>query len=82
MREMPPARKPSRRADNPSQAKSWRSAEARRSPAQVQLVSALRLASKALAFRRGLLGNRRTTCDSPQDVASMLYKDGCVSSAM
>lgn len=43
---------------------------------------AIRLASKALDFRRKLLGNRLKTCDSQYDVASMLLQDGHVSSAM
>lgn len=49
---------------------------------QGRSTDALRLASKALAFRRKLLGNRLKTCDSQYDVASMLLKDGHVSSAM
>ncbi|KAI1147262.1 P-loop containing nucleoside triphosphate hydrolase protein [Nemania diffusa] len=40
--------------------------------AQGRKTEALRLASKALAFRRRLLGNRLKTCDSQYDVASML----------
>jgi tetratricopeptide (TPR) repeat protein len=43
---------------------------------------ALRLASKALAFRRKLLGNRLKTCDSIYDVASLMYKKGNTASAM
>ncbi|KAI0973577.1 P-loop containing nucleoside triphosphate hydrolase protein [Xylaria arbuscula] len=43
---------------------------------------ALRLASKALAFRRKLLGNRLKTCDSQYDVASMLLDEGHVGSAI
>lgn len=35
---------------------------------------ALRLASKALAYRRRLLGNRFTTCDSMHDVATLLME--------
>ncbi|KAK4116309.1 TPR-like protein [Canariomyces notabilis] len=50
--------------------------------AQGRLAEALRLASKALAFRRKLLGNRLKTCDSQYDVASMLHKDGHTSSAI
>ncbi|UNI18783.1 hypothetical protein JDV02_005033 [Purpureocillium takamizusanense] len=50
--------------------------------AQGRLVDALRLASKALAFRRQLLGNRLKTCDSQFDVASMLLKQGHESSAI
>ncbi|KAH6887138.1 P-loop containing nucleoside triphosphate hydrolase protein [Thelonectria olida] len=49
--------------------------------AQGRSTDALKLASKALAFRRKLLGNRLKTCDSQYDVASMLLKDGHVSSA-
>jgi tetratricopeptide (TPR) repeat protein len=43
---------------------------------------ALRLATKALAFRRKLLGNRLKTCDSLYDVACMLLLEGHTSSAM
>jgi len=50
--------------------------------AQGQLSEALRLASKALEFRRMLLGNRLKTCDSQYDVASMLARDGHASLAM
>ncbi|RKK17490.1 hypothetical protein BFJ66_g1037 [Fusarium oxysporum f. sp. cepae] len=50
--------------------------------AQGRPTDALRLASKALAFRRKLLGNRLKTCDSQYDVASMLLKEGHVSSAI
>ncbi|KAF4459095.1 tetratricopeptide repeat-containing [Fusarium albosuccineum] len=50
--------------------------------AQGRSTDALRLASKALVFRRKLLGNRLKTCDSQYDVASMLLKEGHVSSAM
>jgi tetratricopeptide (TPR) repeat protein len=50
--------------------------------AQGRHTEALRLASKALAFRRQLLGNRLKTCDSQYDVASMLLDGGHVSSAM
>lgn len=50
--------------------------------AQGRPTDALRLASKALAFRRKLLGNRLKACDSQYDVASMLLKEGHVSSAM
>jgi tetratricopeptide (TPR) repeat protein len=50
--------------------------------AQGRPTEALRLASKALAFRRSLLGNGLKTCDSQYDVASMLLDDGHVSSAM
>lgn len=37
---------------------------------------ALRLATKALSFRKKLLGNRLKTCDSMYDVASMLLEEG------
>ncbi|KAK1246392.1 hypothetical protein MKX08_000194 [Trichoderma sp. CBMAI-0020] len=50
--------------------------------AQGRSTDALRLASKALEFRRRLLGNRLKTCDSEYDVASILLKEGHVSSAM
>lgn len=50
--------------------------------AQGRTTDALRLASKALAFRRKLLGNRLKTCDSQYDVACMLLKEGHASSAM
>ena len=50
--------------------------------AQGRPTEALRLASKALAFRRQLLGNRLKTCDSQYDVASMLLDAGHVSSAV
>ncbi|KAJ9144548.1 Tetratricopeptide repeat-containing [Pleurostoma richardsiae] len=49
--------------------------------AQGRPAEAMRLASKALTFRRKLLGNRLKTCDSQYDLASMLVKDGHVSSA-
>lgn len=49
--------------------------------AQGRPTDALRLASKALAFRRQLLGNRLKTCDSQYDVASILLEDGHISSA-
>jgi tetratricopeptide (TPR) repeat protein len=44
--------------------------------AQGRIDDALRLASKALIYRRRLLGNRFTTCDSMHDVASLLMEDG------
>lgn len=50
--------------------------------AQGRSTEALRLASKALVFRRKLLGNRLKTCDSMYDVASMLLDDGHTSSSM
>jgi tetratricopeptide (TPR) repeat protein len=43
---------------------------------------ALRLASKALAFRQRLLGNRLKTCDSLYDVASILHMQQHAASAM
>lgn len=43
---------------------------------------ALHLASKAQAFRQRLLGNRLKTCDSMYDVASILYLQQHVASAM
>ncbi|KAI0024434.1 P-loop containing nucleoside triphosphate hydrolase protein [Xylariomycetidae sp. FL0641] len=43
---------------------------------------ALRLASKALAFRQRLLGNRLKTCDSLYDVARILHMQGHLASAM
>lgn len=43
---------------------------------------AVRLASKALAFRQNLLGNRLKTCDSLYEVASLLYQQGNIASAM
>lgn len=42
---------------------------------------ALRLASKALAFRQRILGNRLKTCDSLYDVASLLFERGNEASA-
>jgi hypothetical protein len=50
--------------------------------AQGRSAEALRLASKALAFRRELLGNRLKTCDSLYDVAGMLKAEGHVGSAV
>ena len=49
---------------------------------QGRLDEALRLASKALAFRQRLLGNRLKTCDSLYDVASLLHIHGNTASAM
>jgi tetratricopeptide (TPR) repeat protein len=43
---------------------------------QGRLDDAVRLASKALTFRRQLLGNRLKTCDSQYHVASLLYQQG------
>ncbi len=50
--------------------------------AQGRKGEALRLATKALAFRRGLLGNRLKTCDSLYDVAGMLWGEGKAGSAV
>ncbi|KAG9254828.1 P-loop containing nucleoside triphosphate hydrolase protein [Emericellopsis atlantica] len=50
--------------------------------AQGQPTDALRLASKALSFRRKLLGNKLKTCDSQYDVACMLLKEGHENSAI
>jgi tetratricopeptide (TPR) repeat protein len=50
--------------------------------AQGRRGEALRLATKALAFRRGLLGNRLKTCDSLYDVAGMLWGEGKTGSAV
>jgi tetratricopeptide (TPR) repeat protein len=49
---------------------------------QGRLDEALHLASKALAFRQRLLGNRLKTCDSLYDVASLLHMHGNTASAM
>jgi tetratricopeptide (TPR) repeat protein len=49
---------------------------------QGRLEEALRLASKALAFRRKLLGNRFKVCDSLYDVADMLQRLGNAASAV
>ncbi|KAI9658288.1 MAG: hypothetical protein M1821_002421 [Bathelium mastoideum] len=43
---------------------------------------ALRLASKALAFRQKMLGNRLKTCDSLYDVATMLHEQQKLASAV
>jgi tetratricopeptide (TPR) repeat protein len=50
--------------------------------AQARLDDSMRLASKALAFRQKLLGNRLKTCDSLYDVAGLLRQQGNVASAM
>jgi hypothetical protein len=50
--------------------------------AQNRLDDAIRLSSKALAFRQRLLGNRLKTCDSLYDVASLLHIQGNIASAM
>ncbi|TPX16451.1 uncharacterized protein E0L32_003745 [Thyridium curvatum] len=44
--------------------------------AQGRVTEAIRLSSKALAFRQSLLGERLKTCDSRYDLACMLLKDG------
>lgn len=44
--------------------------------AQGRRSDALRLASKALAYRKKLLGNRFAVCDSMYDVADLLSVDG------
>lgn len=49
---------------------------------QGKLDDALRLSSKALAFRRQLLGGGLKTCDSLYQVASLLQLRGDLSSAM
>ncbi len=49
---------------------------------QGRLNDALRLSSKALAFRQQLLGNRLKTCDSLYLVASLLQKRDNLPSAM
>lgn len=49
---------------------------------QGRVDDALRLASKALAFRQKLLGNRLKTCDSLYDVACILDLQGHSASAM
>lgn len=49
---------------------------------QKRFDEALRLASKALNFRKELLGDRLKTCDSLYDVASLLYIHGNSASAM
>lgn len=50
--------------------------------AQGRAGDALRLASKALAFRQRLLGNRLKTCDSLYDVARILHSQGHPASAI
>ena len=49
---------------------------------QNQLDDAIRLASKALTFRQGMLGNRLKTCDSLYLVADLLQRRGNVASAI
>ena len=48
---------------------------------QGRLEEALRLATKALGFRRTLLGNRLKTCDSLYQVADLLHKREKLASA-
>lgn len=48
---------------------------------QGRLEESLRLATKALSFRRALLGNRLKTCDSLYQVADLLQKRGKLASA-
>ncbi|KFY38810.1 hypothetical protein V495_06356 [Pseudogymnoascus sp. VKM F-4514 (FW-929)] len=50
--------------------------------AQGRLDDAMRLASKALAFRQKFQGNRLKTCDSMYDVAGMLIRQGRLSEAI
>ncbi|TLD28819.1 hypothetical protein PspLS_03746 [Pyricularia sp. CBS 133598] len=50
--------------------------------AQGRATEAIRLASKALEFRRNLLGGRLKTCDSQYDVARMLALEEFESSAI
>lgn len=50
--------------------------------AQGSLDEAMRLASKALTFRQKQHGNRLKTCDSLDDVADVLFRQGRVSSTM
>ncbi len=49
---------------------------------QGRLDEALRLASKALAFRQRLLGNRLKTCDSLYQVSVLLQTRGDTNAAM
>ncbi|XXH00199.1 Protein ssh4 [Hypoxylon texense] len=49
---------------------------------QGRVGDALRLASRALAFRQQLLGNRLKTCDSLYDVARILHLQGHAASAI
>jgi tetratricopeptide (TPR) repeat protein len=49
---------------------------------QGRMDDAMRLASKALDFRRKLLGNRLKVCDSIYDVASLMEKQGKSASAV
>jgi tetratricopeptide (TPR) repeat protein len=50
--------------------------------AQGRAEDAMRLATKALAFRRKLLGNRLTTCDAQYHAADILQHHGNVGPAM
>lgn len=49
---------------------------------QGNMDDAMRFASKALAFRQKMLGNRLKACDSLYDVAGLLVQQGNPSSAM
>ncbi|KAJ9137354.1 TPR-like protein [Coniochaeta hoffmannii] len=49
---------------------------------QGRLDEAVRLATKALAFRQKLLGNRLKTCDSLYDVASLVHLQGQTATAI
>ena len=49
---------------------------------QGRMDDALRLASKALAFRQRICGYKLKTCDSLYDVANLLYSHGKIASAM
>ena len=49
---------------------------------QRRVDDAVRLATKALAFRKKLLGNGLKTCDSLYDVASLMHKQGNTATAM
>lgn len=49
---------------------------------QGKIDDALRLASKALEFRKSILGNRLKTCQSLYDVASLWHEKGDINSAM
>lgn len=50
--------------------------------AQGRLDEAVHLASKALSFRRSLLGSRLKICDSLCQVADLLQRQGNIASAM
>ncbi|KAF2477128.1 TPR-like protein [Lindgomyces ingoldianus] len=49
---------------------------------QGRLDEAFRLASKALAFRQRMCGNRLKTCDSLYDVAGLMHRQGSSASAI